>query len=157
MGSSNHWLPGDPQHRSLLNDLLQPSNLQGELKEAQATSATITAARDTLAEEAAGLRGQLTAAQAAMQSAQVRLRPVVLVAARHDSRQAKEQGSTGRLRQPAWHDCPCSGTLQATCSTTEAARDAAAGDAARLRGELAAMTSARDSVVSVRKGTKGMW
>jgi hypothetical protein len=49
------------------------SCLQGELKEAQATAATITAARDVLAEEAAGLRGQLTAAEAAMRSAQVGL------------------------------------------------------------------------------------
>lgn len=69
------------------------SDLQGELKEAQATSATITAARDTLAEEAAGLRGQLTAAQAAVHSAQVRLCPLGCVAGCDDSSKAGQQGS----------------------------------------------------------------
>ncbi len=39
-------------------------------------------------------------------------------------------------------------TMQTSCTATEAARDAAAGDAARMRGELAAMTLARDAAVS---------
>lgn len=76
------------------NGQLQEYNakLQGELKEAQAATTAVSAARDTLAEEAAELRGQLSAAQAEARSAQVGLQPPTALKIYGDERKAMHIG-----------------------------------------------------------------
>lgn len=148
----------------------------------QAAAASVGSVRDSLAEEAAGLRGQLSAAQAEARSAQVlpfayaALVPSTLTAAarcacicggrRSPSAVHVRLALPRRRHNNLWlqaavqwvykheHRSPLTflksicKTMQTSCTATEAARDAAAGDAARLRGELAAMTSARDAALS---------